>query len=548
MGGSRWFNIESKSFEFALEGTGVRIIERGRNSVSNITLGKEGTKWLGIGMAAIVKLSPEQSFVRTHREEGRVFILQKNKNDRGRFVSVTEYGAKHRMGSVVIPEGHDRWGWRGFNLALNGVMGKSQPAANQASTSRGLSRPTTSENGNGEVKKGEPQLGPQVSLSFKNAIMSDRIFTENNGIQRDTSNKRDLRETSKPRASQVELMLKINLFLGPSGNWEVSEAKIIDPSVGAQPIIQPVAQQSHQGAKAKQQVHHGAHHVEAQKTHGSKIPPKREWRPRSISSTQTSREPSPSAQTSREPPLSPRTDPTPSLNLATDAEDSQMLSATLRRLGSDTENDVQIAGDATKWLLRLRDGRSLVLPAACFCRSGVMHGTEDSDQAIVPVYDGDTPEISENWSEEDSVLDSVTDSALETYAEVEQMPPHVGEQSPLMIEPIAISYPSGDENKKGAGTSASTHPEASNWALEKYEEFGAYLGASYEGYEAEVMNLLCAIDRSGRKEDTGLTPKPASTKKGTRELKNLISTINYEGGSSKRQTVNSGGSLLLTCQ
>ena len=112
----------------------------------------------------------------------------------------------------------------------------------------------------------------------------------------------------------------------------------------------------------------------------------------------------------------------------------------------------------------------------------------------------------------------------------------------------SISYPSGDENKKGGESSASTHTEVSDWALEKYADFGAYLGASYEGYETEVMNLLCAIDRLGRKEDTGLTSKPATTKKGTRELKNLVSTINYEGGSSKRQTVNNGGSLLLTCQ
>ena len=134
-----------------------------------------------------------------------------------------------------------------------------------------------------------------------------------------------------------------------------------------------------------------------------------------------------------------------------EASHKALLSATLCRLGSDTENEVQIARDATKCLLRLRDGRSLVLPAACFCRSGVKHGTEDSDQAIVPAYDGDTPEMSENWSEEDSVVDPVMDSALETYAEVEQMTPHAGEQSPLMIEPIAISYPSGDENKKGEG-------------------------------------------------------------------------------------------------
>lgn len=42
MGGRRWFNVESKSLEFALKGLGVRIIERGHNTMSNITLGKEG--------------------------------------------------------------------------------------------------------------------------------------------------------------------------------------------------------------------------------------------------------------------------------------------------------------------------------------------------------------------------------------------------------------------------------------------------------------------------------------------------------------------------
>ena len=232
------------------------------------------------------------------------------------------------------------------------------------------------------------------------------------------------------------------------------------------------------------------------------------------------------------------------------ASQRALLSATLRRLGSDTDNEVQIAGDATKWLLRLRDGRSLVLLVACLCRSRVTQGAEDMDQAIVTVYDGDTPEIFENWSDEDSVADSVMDSTLEalTHGEVEQMTPPIGEQSPLMIEPIAISYPLGDENKKDGEIPAPTHPEISDWALEKYEEFGAYLGASYEGYEAEVMNLLCAIDRLGRKEDTVVTPKVVTTKKGTRELKNLVSTINYEGGSSKRQTVDSGGLLLLTCQ
>jgi hypothetical protein len=218
-------------------------------------------------------------------------------------------------------------------------------------------------------------------------------------------------------------MLKINLVLGPFGNWEVSQAKLVNPSVGAQFIPKPP---THQGAQTQQQIHHGAQptkklpvHVEAHKTHGSKIPPK--WRAR----------PTPSGQTSRDPSPSPQTDPSLSIESVKDPEDSQraLLSTMLRRLGSDADNEVQIAGDATKWLLRLRDGRSLVLSVACLCRSGVTHGSEDTDQTIVPVYDGDTPEISENWSDEDSVADSVMDSALEalTHAKVEQMTPPTGE-------------------------------------------------------------------------------------------------------------------------
>ena len=77
-----------------------------------------------------------------HSEKtGKVFVLQKNRNDRGRFVSVMEYGTQRRKGSTVIPKGHDRWGWRGFNLALTGLLGQSQPVHSQLGTSRGVSRP-----------------------------------------------------------------------------------------------------------------------------------------------------------------------------------------------------------------------------------------------------------------------------------------------------------------------------------------------------------------------------------------------------------------------
>lgn len=75
--------------------------------------------------------------------------------------------------------------------------------------------------------------------------------------------------------------------------------------------------------------------------------------------------------------------------------------ATLLRLGSNTSNEVQIAGDATKWLLRLRDGRSLVLPMVCPCGSGVMLGVNEMGQVLVMTErggttprDGATPRVS----------------------------------------------------------------------------------------------------------------------------------------------------------
>ena len=106
MGNKRWFNIESKSFKFALVErgglVGMSIIERGRNNVSNITLGPKGSAWLRKGMTDVHKLPPDQSFVRTIREEGKIVILQKNRNDKGHFISVTKYGVQRRQGSVVI--------------------------------------------------------------------------------------------------------------------------------------------------------------------------------------------------------------------------------------------------------------------------------------------------------------------------------------------------------------------------------------------------------------------------------------------------------------
>ena len=80
---------------------------------------------------------------------------------------------------------------------------------------------------------------------------------------------------------------------------------------------------------------------------------------------------------------------------------------TLCRLGSDTSIEVQIAGDATKWLLRLRDRRSIVLPVSCLCGAGVMQGSDEMGQAMVATEEGMTLESLEGCCDDESMVDSM---------------------------------------------------------------------------------------------------------------------------------------------
>jgi hypothetical protein len=81
--------------------------------------------------------------------------------------------------------------------------------------------------------------------------------------------------------------------------------------------------------------------------------------------------------------------------------------------------------------------------------------------------------------------------------------------------------------------------------LNKLKAFGKLVEASYEGFEDQVLEVLMAIDARHRLVGTGNRKSTASRKKGNRELKGLVSTINYESrGSSSLSMVQSGTSLL----
>ena len=83
----------------------------------------------------------------------------------------------------------------------------------------------------------------------------------------------------------------------------------------------------------------------------------------------------------------------------------------------------------------------------------------------------------------------------------------------------------------------------------KYQHFGDFVGASYEGYEEEVLTLLKFIDARRTNSEKGIVVPDInvrSGRKGSKEFKGLVSTINHDTGSSRNRSNNRERVLMLS--
>ena len=122
MGDKRYFHVESKSFELIKNAFEVCIIERGRQHRSEVSMGFAAALWFWDAILEVAKLSREQNVFRSFREGNKVYVIQKQRNDRGNFVTVTVLGDSKGKGGVIIPEGRESWGWRGISLEVDGLL------------------------------------------------------------------------------------------------------------------------------------------------------------------------------------------------------------------------------------------------------------------------------------------------------------------------------------------------------------------------------------------------------------------------------------------
>ena len=163
MGIKRFFQVESKAFELVKNAIEVSIIERGRKHTSTVSMGFAAAFWFRDSLLEVAKLSNEQNVFRSFQEGNKAYVVQKQRNNRGSFVTVTVLGDSKGRGGVIIPEGRDSWGWCGVSVELQGLL---NPTAAELHGDNHRRQPA-----------GQPTVVDNIrneSLTFKAAVIQGR--------------------------------------------------------------------------------------------------------------------------------------------------------------------------------------------------------------------------------------------------------------------------------------------------------------------------------------------------------------------------------------
>jgi hypothetical protein len=544
-------------------------------------MGLATARWCHDILLEFAMLPPDQNAFRSFREGNKVCVIQKQRNGKGRFASVTVLGETKDKGSVIILEGRGAGGWRDFSQEINGIL---TPAVSVLNHHR---RQTPIPDGSGAQRNSNSN---RDSRSFKEVMILGnsipKLSHTNAGSQVDSQ--------KCSHFDSMEIFLKVIMKCGPDNKWAVQWAGVMDKPSGDPVLIQnndPVdpklanigpsvtikPNNSNLVAKpisfAKPNTKNHARQP-VTKPNPPKPALKFIWRPRSGSQSTVVGE----ASRTRDPEhISVHSKDSESHLSHPQLSDLSLMP--ISQLPPITEVFQGIGmvaktwGSSSDWFIDLRDGRRVRLPldlnnpvayydaettqkliqwvsshrdnfdmgcaedGSTWGSQGLEDGSEvsrmESESAILDISKGDSSylavvnsgESSENLMIEPRVVD-VEDSVAIDGEEV------VGSEElvPLMVEPLAVAGPHDiehviGEEGKGSGRTPSER------VLRRLRGVGKILGASFKGYEQRVMELLMDIEtRHQQKKDELLsTRRPSSSgRKCCRELKGLVSSVNYK--------------------
>ena len=101
---------------------------------------------------------------------------------------------------------------------------------------------------------------------------------------------------------------------------------------------------------------------------------------------------------------------------------------------------------------------------------------------------------------------------------------------PIVVEPLSMVVPHNMKSGETPRVEFYKNPP-SDWVLGQLKEFGRCVGASYEGYEDEIIALLQKIEAQRPQQRQKVPSQKGgnqSANRGQRELRNLQSSMNYD--------------------
>jgi hypothetical protein len=460
--------------------------------------------WLGTTIDMAASKATGGDFFRHQRDGYKAIHVIHRSNQYGQYLEVSEFHSGSRKGVIRIPAGVEQQGWAQFSLFCKGNQNQAPLSQRQNSTNERSREVAKAAVMSKESEGGKPQIMHQ-DFVFQNHVT-------------DTGNKAvGLISVDMPKDlvnSRVQFLLNLELGCGPDGEWVVSRAELQK----AEPTRTHLTKQ----------------------TNGPPSRPvsRQEWRLKV----------QPNKITHQTPHLeiSPET--------STQAECSHSEPSTSAVKAQETDDAVNTADEHANevgtWALQLRHGQRLFVP-----QLSPLPLTPN------PFYALSSPNLCvEATAKKESSEVWALDNSAHKHDLVTWEPSHSDIEGDTVdwedradwVEPLAIAYPAEESNggsKSHTITAEVGEPVASGsqseWVMEKMQEFGVVLGASYVGFEDRVLALLREIEAESRM----MKPGGASVKEKSRvprELRNLISNVNYDGDSTRRTTSASGRALMLS--
>ncbi|KAF3947876.1 hypothetical protein CMV_026057 [Castanea mollissima] len=124
------FRIDSKTFSFSFvdgQADSYAIHERRRNFKSSVCLGRKGLEWILSCFADIRDWVPGKEYLyKRYRENNKFFEFSGRSNKAGIFVEIAVYYGGARRGWIMVPASSNRSGWSLFSKELDSFLSGSK--------------------------------------------------------------------------------------------------------------------------------------------------------------------------------------------------------------------------------------------------------------------------------------------------------------------------------------------------------------------------------------------------------------------------------------